>query len=60
MDWARREIVAKQPPDLRIDGRARSRLFGGGGFSTQRNQYTIRGPDLEKLEQITDEAIASA
>jgi hydrophobe/amphiphile efflux-1 (HAE1) family protein len=56
MDWARREVVAKQPPDLRVTVSEVS-LFGGGGFSTQRNQYGIRGPDLAKLEQITDEAI---
>jgi hydrophobe/amphiphile efflux-1 (HAE1) family protein len=56
MDWARREVVAKQSPDLRVTVSEVS-LFGGGGFSTQRNQYNIRGPDLEKLEQITDEAM---
>jgi hydrophobe/amphiphile efflux-1 (HAE1) family protein len=56
MDWTRREVVAKQPVDLRVTVSEVS-LFGGGGFSTQRNQYGIRGPDLEKLEQITDEAI---
>jgi HAE1 family hydrophobic/amphiphilic exporter-1 len=56
MDWVRREIIARQPPGLRITVSEIS-AFGGGGFSTQRNQYSIRGPDLGKLEQITDEAI---
>jgi hydrophobe/amphiphile efflux-1 (HAE1) family protein len=29
--------------------------FGGGGFSTQRNQYSVRGPELKKLEQLAKE-----
>ncbi len=56
MDWVRREVIAKQSPDLRITVSEVS-AFGGGGFSTQRNQYSIRGPDLGKLEQITGEAV---
>jgi HAE1 family hydrophobic/amphiphilic exporter-1 len=51
MDWVRREIIAKQPPTLRITA-SEVAMFGGGGFSTQRNQYSVRGPDLQKLEQI--------
>jgi HAE1 family hydrophobic/amphiphilic exporter-1 len=53
MDWTRREVIAKQPPGLRMTVSEIS-AFGGGGFSTQRNQYGIRGPDLSKLEQITE------
>ncbi|MDP9152454.1 MAG: efflux RND transporter permease subunit [Myxococcota bacterium] len=51
MDWVRREVIAKQFPDLRITVSEVS-AFGGGGFSNQRNQYSIRGPDLKRLEQI--------
>jgi hydrophobe/amphiphile efflux-1 (HAE1) family protein len=56
MDWARREVIAKQPAGLRMTVSEIS-AFGGGGFSTQRNQYNLSGPDLGKLEQLTDEAI---
>ncbi len=51
MDWVRREVIAKQPKDLRITVSEVS-AFGGGGFSTQRNQYSVRGPDLKRLEEI--------
>ncbi len=51
MDWVRREIIAKQPPSLRITASEVS-AFAGGGFATQRNQYSVRGPELEKLERI--------
>jgi hydrophobic/amphiphilic exporter-1 (mainly G- bacteria), HAE1 family len=51
MDWVRREIMTGQPSDLRITASEVS-AFAGGGFSTQRNQYTVRGPDLQKLGQI--------
>jgi hydrophobe/amphiphile efflux-1 (HAE1) family protein len=56
MDWVRREVIARQPPGLRITVSEVS-AFGGGGFSTQRNQYTVRGPDLVKLEEIADQAV---
>jgi HAE1 family hydrophobic/amphiphilic exporter-1 len=55
MDWVRREIISGQPKDLRITASEVS-AFAGGGFSTQRNQYTVRGPDLQKLAQIADDA----
>jgi HAE1 family hydrophobic/amphiphilic exporter-1 len=58
MDWVRHEVIAKQPPGLRMTVSEIS-AFGGGGFSTQRNQYGISGPDLSKLEQITDKAVAA-
>ncbi len=56
MDWVRREVIAKQHDS---SGRLRITVsevsaFGGGGFSTQRNQYSVRGPDLLELEEIAD------
>jgi hydrophobe/amphiphile efflux-1 (HAE1) family protein len=51
MDWVRRDIITKQPKELRITASEVS-AFVGGGFSTQRNQYSVRGPDLRKLEQL--------
>jgi hydrophobe/amphiphile efflux-1 (HAE1) family protein len=56
MDWVRHEVIDKLPPGLRVTVSEVS-AFGGGGFSTQRNQYSVRGPDLAKLQQITDDAI---
>jgi hydrophobe/amphiphile efflux-1 (HAE1) family protein len=55
MDWVRREVIAKQTGDnLRITVSEVS-AFSGGGFSTQRNQFSVRGPDLKKLEQLAGE-----
>ncbi len=54
MDWVRREIIAKQSEKLRITASEVS-AFAGGGFATQRNQYSVRGPDLQKLEKIADD-----
>jgi hydrophobe/amphiphile efflux-1 (HAE1) family protein len=51
MDWVRREVIPMQDPTLRLTV-GEVPLFGGGGFSTARTQYTVRGPDLKKLEQI--------
>ncbi|MBV9950126.1 MAG: efflux RND transporter permease subunit, partial [Myxococcales bacterium] len=51
MDWVRREVIAKQSSDLRITA-SEVAMFGGGGFATQRNQYSVRGPDLQRLEAI--------
>jgi hydrophobic/amphiphilic exporter-1 (mainly G- bacteria), HAE1 family len=51
MDWVRREVIAKQDRSLRLTV-GEVPLFGGGGFSTARTQYTVRGPDLKKLEEI--------
>ena len=50
MDWVRHEIIAKQ--SLSRITVSEVSAFGGGGFSTQRNQFSVRGPDLKKLEQI--------
>src|SRR5258708_18866458 len=55
MDRTRREIVSKQSQDLRITV-GEVPMFGGGGFSSARTQYTVRGPDLEKLEEIAKDA----
>jgi multidrug efflux pump subunit AcrB len=55
MDWVRHEIIAKQPPGLRITVSEVS-AFSSGGFATQRNQYSIRGTDLKKLEEIAEQA----
>ena len=52
MDRARREIASKQDKSLRITVQEVA-AFGGGGFSTAKIQYTIRGPDLKKLEEAT-------
>jgi HAE1 family hydrophobic/amphiphilic exporter-1 len=54
MDWVRREIIPKQRKDLRITVSEVS-PFAGGGFSTQRNQYVLRGPDLATLEKLARE-----
>ena len=52
MDRVRREIIAKQDKSLRISV-SEVRAFSGGGFSAAKIQYTVRGPELKKLEQIT-------
>ncbi len=56
MDRVRREIIAKQPKELRITV-GDVPLFGGGGFSNARTQYTLRGPELRKLEETTGHVI---
>ncbi|MGH7437000.1 MAG: efflux RND transporter permease subunit, partial [Polyangiaceae bacterium] len=54
MDRTRREIISAQSSDLRIVV-GEVPLFGGGGFSTARTQYTLRGPDLHKLEEVAND-----
>ncbi len=51
MDRVRREVIAQQPKTLRIT-LGEVPLFGGGGFSNARTQYTVRGPDLKKLADV--------
>jgi HAE1 family hydrophobic/amphiphilic exporter-1 len=51
MDRTRREILATQSPDLRLVV-GEVPLFGGGGFSSARTQYTLRGPELKRLAEI--------
>jgi len=57
MEWARKNVVAKAPTNYRISV-GEVPLFGGGGFSTARVQYTVRGPDLKRLEEIADDVVA--
>ncbi|MGO9836524.1 MAG: efflux RND transporter permease subunit [Polyangiaceae bacterium] len=57
MDRTRREIIDKQSKDLRITV-GEVPLFGGGGFSTARTQYTLRGPDLRHLEEVATDVVA--
>jgi hydrophobe/amphiphile efflux-1 (HAE1) family protein len=54
MDWVRKEIFPKQPKNLRLTVSEVS-AFSSGGFATQRDQYTVRGPDLTTLEKIGSE-----
>ena len=53
MNKARNEIAAKQDKSLRIVVQEVA-VFGGGSFSTAKIQFTVRGPDLKKLEAATD------
>ncbi|HEY1959182.1 MAG TPA: efflux RND transporter permease subunit [Polyangiaceae bacterium] len=57
MDWTRKNVLAKQPKNYRIQA-GEVPLFGGGGFSTARVQYTVRGPDLKRLEDIANDVVA--
>jgi multidrug efflux pump subunit AcrB len=54
MDWVRRDIFPKQSKNLRLTVSEVS-AFSSGGFATQRDQYTVRGPDLSTLEKIGSE-----
>ncbi len=54
MDWVRKDIFPKQPKNLRLTVSEVS-AFSSGGFATQRDQYTVRGPDLTTLEKIGSE-----
>ncbi|HXN33182.1 MAG TPA: efflux RND transporter permease subunit, partial [Polyangiaceae bacterium] len=49
MDQVRREIIAHQRKDLRIDVSISSQI--SSGQSTAQVQYTLSGPDLARLEQ---------
>lgn len=51
MNKVRTEIFAHQQSELRLSVQEVAAF--GGGFSTAKIQYTIRGPELKKLEQIT-------
>jgi HAE1 family hydrophobic/amphiphilic exporter-1 len=52
-DRARREILPKLPPSYRVSVLAVA-AFGGGSFSTATVQYTLTGPDLDKLGKYAD------
>ena len=56
MDKARREITSKQDKSLRINVQEVAAF--GGGFSTAKIQYTVRGPDLKKPEEATGNVLA--
>jgi hydrophobe/amphiphile efflux-1 (HAE1) family protein len=55
MDHVRKDILTKQPKGLRITVSEVAMFGGNNSFGTQRTQYTVRGPDLKKLEQITSD-----
>lgn len=57
MNRARTDILARQSKDLRLSVQEVS-AFGGSGFSTAKIQYTVRGPDLKKLEAATTRILA--
>jgi hydrophobic/amphiphilic exporter-1 (mainly G- bacteria), HAE1 family len=52
-DRARREIVPKLPKSYRTSVQVVA-AFGGGAFSTATVQYTLTGPDLNKLGEYAD------
>ncbi len=52
MNKVRNEIFPHQQPGLRLSVQEVAAF--GGGFSTAKIQYTVRGPELKKLEVITD------
>jgi HAE1 family hydrophobic/amphiphilic exporter-1 len=51
MARVRREIIARQPKELRIDVSLSSQI--SSGQSNAAVQYTISGPDLKELERLT-------
>jgi HAE1 family hydrophobic/amphiphilic exporter-1 len=55
MDRVRQSVVPHQPKDLRLTV-GEVPLFGGGGFSTARTQFTVRGPDLKRLAEVAQDA----
>jgi HAE1 family hydrophobic/amphiphilic exporter-1 len=52
MNQMRQEVVSKQPKEYRINVSEVS-MIGGGSSSTAKIQYTLRGPDLKRLETTT-------
>jgi hydrophobe/amphiphile efflux-1 (HAE1) family protein len=55
MERARREIVAHQPKDLRIDVSISQQI--SSGQSSAQVQYTIAGPDLDRLAGYATQAV---
>jgi len=55
MDRVRRTVVPHQAKELRIIV-GEVPLFGGGGFSSARTQFTVRGPDLKRLAAVAEDA----
>jgi hydrophobic/amphiphilic exporter-1 (mainly G- bacteria), HAE1 family len=58
MQRVRKEVLAKQPPELRLTA-GEVQVISVGGFSTANTQIALQGPDLERLgayaRHITDE-----
>jgi hydrophobic/amphiphilic exporter-1 (mainly G- bacteria), HAE1 family len=57
-DKIRKEIIVKQPKEYRIDV-SDVPAFEGGGNSNAQVNYTITGPDLQGLTQISTRALES-
>jgi HAE1 family hydrophobic/amphiphilic exporter-1 len=57
MEWTRKNVIVKQPKTYRLNV-GEVPMFGGSGFSTARIQYTVRGPDLKKLENIANDVVS--
>ncbi len=57
-DKIRREIVAKQPPEYRIEV-SDVPAFTGGGNSNQAINYTVTGTDLDGLARVSQQALAA-
>jgi len=55
MDRVRQSVVPHQPKELRLTV-GEVPLFGGGGFSSARTQFTVRGPDLKRLAEVAQDA----
>jgi len=55
MNRVRTQIFPHQQKDLRLSVQEVAAF--GGGFSTAKIQYTVRGPELKKLEAITDHVL---
>ncbi|MDZ4694854.1 MAG: efflux RND transporter permease subunit [Deltaproteobacteria bacterium] len=49
----RKEIIPRLPPEYRTSVLAVA-AFGGGAFSTATVQYTLTGPDLDRLTEYAD------
>jgi HAE1 family hydrophobic/amphiphilic exporter-1 len=56
MELARRQVVARQPKDLRID--VSLVPFFSGGMAQAIVMYDLNGPDLTKLQQYSDAMVA--
>ena len=55
MDRVRQTILPGVRKDLRLTI-GEVPLFGGGGFSSARTQFTVRGPDLKRLAEVAHDA----
>jgi HAE1 family hydrophobic/amphiphilic exporter-1 len=56
-DKVRQELLPLQPPDFRV-GVSAVAAFSGGGTSAATVQYIMTGPDLAKLTQYSEKALA--